>query len=352
MNKYQSLNVKMIFFVLNIMLTSVVVTGACFIVLQIIFPLTAPIFSPIIILLVSGSIGTSISVVASEKFLKPINELIQATKIVSTGDFSVRLEELAEESELAELTRNFNDMVKELGSIELFRNDFINNFSHEFKTPIVSIRGFAKQLQNEDLPIEKRKEYTHIIITESERLSKMTKNVLLLSKFENQQFITDQVEYDVDEQIRHSIILLEKKWSIKNININLNLHAIKIYSNQEMLSHLWINLIDNAIKYTNEDGNIEMILYQTNNDIVFKISDDGNGMDEQMIKRIFDKFYQVDSSHAAQGYGLGLSIAKRIVELSRGSISVESRIGEGTTFTVRFPIGFKVRESTFPELPA
>ncbi|WP_253203710.1 HAMP domain-containing sensor histidine kinase [Clostridium estertheticum] len=300
-------------------------------------PALAPIISQLIALFVSIVIGTSISAVASENILKPLNQLIKATKVVSTGDFSVRVQELSSRSEIADLLRNFNHMTEELGSIEMFRNDFINNFSHEFKTPIVSIRGFAKQLKNDNLSTVKRKEYTDIIINESERLTNMSANILVLTKFENQRIITDQTEYELDEQIRNCIILLENQWSRKNIQINLNLDTIKIYGNIEMLSHLWINLIENAIKNSKDNGNITIECHETLDDIAFKISNDGNGMDDNTLKHIFDKFYQGDRSHTSPGNGLGLSIVKRIVELSSGEIAVESKLNQDTTFTIKLP---------------
>lgn len=337
----------MVLFIFFIMVASGLLTSVCFLFFYAMdffpFPFFTPILSPFIALLVSSIIGTSLSAMVSEKFLKPLHQLINATKIIAKGDFSVRVPEINSDSEIAVLLRNFNHMAEELGSIEMFRNDFINNFSHEFKTPIVSIRGFAKQLQNENLSEEKRKEYTEIIISEAERLTKMSSNVLLLTKIENQQFITNQTEYYLDEQIRNCIILLEKQWSRKNIEISLNLEKVRIFNDEELLSHLWINLIDNAIKYTDENGKITITLNETADRIYFSISDTGKGMDEQTIKRIFDKFYQADKSRSTHGNGLGLSIVRRIVELCRGEITVDSKIGAGTTFTVMLP---KYREDT------
>lgn len=341
MNRIKSLNITMVLFIFFIMVTAGLLTSVCFLFFYAMdffpFPFLTPILSPFIALLVSSIIGTSLSAMVSEKLLKPLHQLINATKIIAKGDFSVRVPEINNDSEIAVLLRNFNQMAEELGSIEMFRNDFINNFSHEFKTPIVSIRGFARQLQNENISEEKRREYTEIIISEAERLTKMSSNVLLLTKFENQQFITNQTEYDLDEQIRNCVILLEKQWSRKNIDISLNLSKVRIFSNEEMLSHLWINLIDNAIKYTDENGKISIILYETNDKIIFTITDSGKGMDEYTIKHIFDKFYQADKSRSTYGNGLGLSIVKRIIELCRGDIAVESRIGAGTTFSVTLP---------------
>ncbi len=340
-NRVRTLNVQMTFFVFYIMLFAGLLTGGCFAFLYFIgifpFPLLTPIFSPFIALIVSSIVGTSLTAIACEKFLNPLNQLIKATKVVSTGDFSIRVKETNGNSEIGVLLRNFNHMTEELGSIELFRNDFINNFSHEFKTPLVSIRGFAKQLQNDDLPAEKRREYTEIIISETERLSNMSANILLLTKLENQQFVTDYAEYDLDEQIRSCIILLEKQWTKKNLEMNLELSPVKIFNNAEMLFHLWINLIDNAIKYTNENGHISILCCETNGEISFKISDDGNGMDEYTLKHIFDKFFQGDRSHKTQGNGLGMSIVKRIMELCKGKITVESKINQGTSFIVKLP---------------
>ncbi len=341
MSKLKSLNVSLVYIVFWIMISSGLLTVASFVFLYFIglfsiFALT-PVFSPLVTLVVSCFIGTSISAATSKRVLKPLNQIIQATKTISKGDFSVRVEETSSNYEISELLKNFNHMAEELSSIEMFRNSFINDFSHEFKTPIVSIRGFAKQLQNENLSAEKRKEYTDIIISESERLANMSANVLLLTKFENQKFITNQTEFELDEQIRNCVILFEKQWDTKNLEINIDLEPIKIYSNAEMLSHLWINLIENAIKYSEENGHISILCCENGNNIEFKISDTGKGMDNDTLKHIFDKFYQGDKSHATQGNGIGLSIVKRIVELCKGEIKVESSLGNGTTFIVKLP---------------
>jgi len=341
MNRMKSLNITMVFLVFCIMVSAGLLTAFSFVFLYSlgIFPIPAltPILMPLIALFVCSVIGTFISAVASEILLKPLNQLIKATKAVSTGDFTVRVEEMQSDSEIAELLRNFNHMTEELGSIEMFRNDFINDFSHEFKTPIVSIRGFAKQLQNDALSPDKRKEYADIIVSESERLANMSTNILLLTKFENQQLVTNQIDYDLDEQIRNCIILLEKQWSTKNLELNLDMEVTKICADPEMLSHLWINLIENAIKYSDENSCISISCHAMSEYVQFQIKNGGSGMDEDTLRHIFDKFYQVDKSRAARGSGIGLSIVKRIVELCKGEIAVESKIGQGTTFTVKIP---------------
>jgi signal transduction histidine kinase len=336
------------FYVFAVMLFSGLLTSLVLVLLYstglLRFPLLAPVISPIVALLASTIIGTSVSVFAGERFLKPLNRLIDATKIVSRGDFSVRVEESEGESEVAELLRNFNRMVEELGSIEMLRNDFINDFSHEFKTPIVSIRGFARQLQDESLPPERRREYADIIVKESERLSRMAASILLLARFENQQIVTGAEEYELDEQLRDCVILLEKEWSARDIRMELDLASLRIRANEEMLSHVWINLLDNAIKFSEPSGRVTVTCGPAGaeagcREALVSIRDEGVGMDEATVRHIFDKFYQGEKSHGGKGNGLGLPIARRIVELCGGSIAVESEVGRGSVFTIRLPLG-------------
>ena len=268
--------------------------------------------------------------------LKPVNDMVDAMGKVSQGDFSVRVDE-EDAGEMGELVHSFNNMAEELGSIEMFRKDFINNFSHEFKTPIVSIRGFAKQLERDDLTEDQRKEYAAIIVSESERLANMASNILLLTKLENQQIVTDKEEYALDEQIRNSILLLEKQWSTKELELVLALEEVQFLGNQEMMSHVWVNLLNNAIKFSRDGGMLEVSCSSADNNVVVVIRDHGEGMTEEVMRRIFEKFYQGDSAHATEGNGLGLSLVKRIVDLCEGTISVESAPNEGTAFTVTLP---------------
>jgi signal transduction histidine kinase len=309
------------------------------------FPFVTPLLNLLAALLASVVIGTTITALAGERILKPLNDLIRATKVVARGDFSVRVEEIEGDNEVAELLRNFNLMAKELGGIELFRNGFIDDFSHEFRTPIASIHGFAERLAEEELPDEERREYARIIARESERLSKLATSVLLLSKLENQQIVTDRADYDLDEQLRDCVILLEKDWSAKGLGLELELEPTRIRADQEMLSRVWLNLLDNAIKFSPEKGRIRVrcgpVLSRGAGEgkrgILVSIGDEGEGMDEATKKRIFDKFFQGDGSRATSGNGLGLPIATRIVSLCKGRIEVESAPGQGSTFRVYLP---------------
>jgi signal transduction histidine kinase len=297
-----------------------------------------PYIVPGLAMLASLIVGTCLSVIVGRKILKPANELIKAMQIVATGDFSVRVKKQKKNTEMADLMDNFNTMVEELGGIEMFRQDFINNFSHEFKTPIVSIRGFAKQLLKDTLTEDQKREYAGIIIAESERLTNMSSNILLLTKLENQQIINDKKEFYLDEQLRKCVLLLEKQWSKKRVDLNLQLEDLQYKSNEEMLSHVWNNLILNAIKFSPEDSEIIIKCYVKNKDAIVEIQDKGIGINPDTMKHIFDKFYQGETSHSIEGNGLGLPLVKRIIELCQGSITVRSEIGKGSTFIVRLPM--------------
>ena len=303
--------------------------------------LLSPGFAPITTILLLIIVAMMFSTRSVRSRFRPMDELMDAMHRVSQGDFDVRVEEEDLPGQMSDLMHSFNDMAEELGSIELFRKDFINNFSHEFKTPIVSIRGFAKQLERDDLTEEQRREYISIIVSESDRLANMSSNVLLLTKLENQTIVTDKTVYRLDEQLRNCILLLEKQWSEKNIDLDLEMDEADFKGNEEMVAHIWVNLISNAIKFSPDGGVLGIVLKKDGDMLVVRVSDQGEGMDKDTQMRIFEKFYQGDTAHATEGNGLGLSLVKRIVDLCGGEVTVESEPGKGTTFEVRLPQGIE-----------
>ncbi len=341
-----SIRFYFVLIVFTIIAATAAVTGIIFIILGLIPAIKNTLYTSIYPVLIAFSlaciiIGTIASVITSKFVLARIKSVQIGMREISRGNFSVRVEEKDRKnkpSEFGELERTFNKMASDLDGIELFRNDFINNFSHEFKTPIVSIKGFARQLQSENLTDEQRREYVEIISSESDRLAKMSTNILLLTKLENQQIVSEKTTFSLDEQVRNSIILLEPRWSEKNIELDLDLpDSVEYNFNEEMLSHVWINLITNAISFTDENGKITVKLTENENSVICSISDNGIGMSEETLNRIFEKFYQGDKSHHAGGNGIGLNIVKRIIALAGGEIGVESKLGEGSTFTVILP---------------
>lgn len=292
-----------------------------------------------VVLSVCVVIGTLLSMPITRYFLMPVRRLAKATKQVAKGDFTVSVPPVNTPRELQELINGFNIMVKELDSIEMFRNDFIGNFSHEFKTPINSILGFAKELlHDDDLTEKQRKEYLQIIATESERLSKMANNVLLLTNLENTQQLTDMSDFSLDEQLRRCLLLLENGWSEKGLELDIELDSINYCSNEEILSHLWINLFSNAIKFSPQGGILRLRCKRSADGVNVSVFNEGHGIDEESIKHIFDKFYQCDTSHKSEGHGLGLPLCKRVVELCGGNIKAQSELGKCTEITVFLPI--------------
>lgn len=281
-------------------------------------------------------IGSIISVIASRKMLVSIRQFIEATTKLASGDFSARLN-MTHPPEYNILSENFNHMAEELAGIEVLRTDFINNFSHEFKTPIVSIKGFAEILKDPTLSQEERDEYLDIVIEESTRLASLATNVLTLSKVEGQAILSHQQHFNLGEQIRQCVLMLDSKLEKKEILLQADIHDDIIFGNKEMLNQVWLNLLDNAIKFTPSQGIIEICTQEKDDQVIVKISDTGCGIKAQALPKIFDKFYQEDRSHATTGNGLGLSIAYEIVTLHKGSIHCASTVFKGTTFTVSLP---------------
>lgn len=273
---------------------------------------------------------------ASFQLSKPVQVLTRAHEKVQEGDFTVRLPD-NQPGEMGELMRSFNDMTEALGSTAYLQKDFISSISHEFKTPIASIRGFAKLLQMPGLTEEQRAEYISLIAQESDRLSRLSETLLRLSALEQQTALASLTSFSLDEQLRQTILRLEPAWSQKDIGWQLDLQEVSVTSDQELLNQVWVNILQNAIKFSPAESDIEVRVFREGNAIV-EIQDHGCGMTEEAQKRIFDKFYQADKSRKQEGVGLGLSLVKRIVDMMGGSITVRSAVGEGSTFRVELPI--------------
>ena len=272
-----------------------------------------------------------------KNIFRPIEQINEATKKVALGEYDIELE-TKREDEIGELTNNFNKMTRGLKSTENLQKEFINNVSHEIKTPVSSIEGFAKFLKDKDLTDEEREEYANIIIEEAKRLENLTGKILKLSKLNNQEIITNKQEIEVAEQIRKAISLLEPKWSKKDIKINVSLEEKIFLGDEDLIFQVWVNIIDNAIKFSNEGESIDIKVYEKDSNINVEIKDHGIGMKEEELEKVYDRFYQIDRSHSKEGSGLGLAIVKRIVELSEGKIEIKSKENKGTTVIVKLPV--------------
>ncbi len=295
----------------------------------------APLFMLVIFIIMSIFSGTLLTKLVGKHVLKPIIQLNEAAHLVSQGNFNIQLEEKAFGKEIRELIRSFNIMTKELSHIETFRNDFVANVSHKFKTPLAVIEGYVTLLQDETLSKQERQNYIDLIISSSKRLSALINNILLISKLENQDIVLDKTTYSLDEQIRNSILSMEKFWSEKNLNWDIEMESISYLGNKNMVSQIWYNLISNAIKFSSENGTISVRLSQDDACITASIQDYGTGMSPETLDHIFEKFYSMDPSGTHNGNGLGLTLVHRIICLCNGEIHVESAEGKGTTFTVK-----------------
>jgi signal transduction histidine kinase len=230
---------------------------------------------------------------------------------------------------------DFNTMAEELASIEVLKNDFIANVSHEIKTPLAVIQSYAAALQSEALGPEERREYIKTIITSSQKLSALVSNILKLNKLEHQGITPAAAVFDLGEQIRRCALAFEDLWERKNIAFDADLDEIPVCYDESMLEIVWNNLIANAVKFTAPGGSITITLKKLAGFAVVRISDSGCGMDEETQKRIFDQFYQGDTSHSQEGNGLGLTLVKKVIDLTGAKIRVASKAGEGAVFTVR-----------------
>lgn len=270
---------------------------------------------------------------------RPVNSIVEAADRIIDGDFSVRIEprsSFASDGCFDRITDCFNKMAEELGSVETLRSDFIVSVSHEMKTPLAVIQNYGTLLQDPELSEEKRMEYAKGITDNSRRLAEMMTNILKLNRLENQQIYTKSAEFDLGEQLCECLLQFESVWEDKNITIVTDIaENVKVRADGELLSLVWNNLFSNAFKFTDDGGTVELSLSATANHATVKIRDTGCGMTPAVGARIFEKFYQGDASRATCGNGLGLALVKRVMDIVGGEISVESRLGEGSTFTVR-----------------
>ncbi|MCL2388184.1 MAG: HAMP domain-containing histidine kinase [Defluviitaleaceae bacterium] len=324
----------LVFFVFIILLISTLTAATLWRFMTVIGIVPFSEYSPLAFtLLLSLIIGTILTLLTGNYILRPLQKLKEGTQEIANGNFDVQVN-ITGPQEMEELAASFNEMARELSSIETLRADFVSTISHEFKTPVASIQGFARNLLKYKLTEEKQREYLQIIFSESERLSRLSGNVLLLSNLESKGRVIERQEYSLDEQLRRAVLLLEPQLHKKRLTVDIHLVETIINADEEILNHLWLNLLGNAIKFSPVGGVICVTLDTDEGTASVAIADQGAGMTSEVKARIFEKFYQGDSSRATEGNGLGLSLVKRILELEDGKISIESTPNVGTCFTV------------------
>lgn len=286
----------------------------------------------------SLALGGMLAIFVGKVIIAPVKRLGDAFREVSRGNFDVKVPEREPIREMRDIAMQFNAMTYDLAHIETMRSDFVANVSHEFKTPISSIEGYATLLQSDDLSEEKRKRYTDKILDNTKRLSSLCSNILLLSRLENLKTVPDKRRFRLDEQIRKTVLMLEDMWESKDIKFDIEMARTMYYGSEGLLGHVWSNLLSNAIKHSHSGGVIGIKISEEVDRINVEISDEGDGMSDEVMKHIFEKFYQGDQSRTADGNGLGLALVKRVLDISHADISVCSKVGEGSVFCVALPI--------------
>lgn len=283
----------------------------------------------------STILSSTFTVIVLYIILKPIKKISNATKMIANGNFDMEIrQKKIRNYEVSKLVQNFNKMIRSLKNNEYLHKDFVSSVSHEIKTPITAISGYAELLKDNTISKEQKEEYINIITSESKRLTNLSTNLLKLSELDNK-IIYSKSTFCLDEQIRRVVLLLQNKWEQKNIEMNVNLDKVQYLGDEELFELVWINLIGNAIKFTNENGKISIKLNIKDNKILATIKDTGVGIDDKDKEYIFEKFYIADKSRSKESTGLGLSIVKRIIALSDGEVDFESTKGVGTTFYIK-----------------
>lgn len=272
---------------------------------------------------------------------KPLRKIARAARNVAAGDFSVQIHSSRRNNKMNEidvLIEDFNTMTQELAGNEMLKSDFISNVSHEIKTPLSIIQSYTKALKDGYSTPEQTEQYIDTILDATEKLNTMITNILKLSKLENQQIFPEPETYQLGEQLRRCALNFMEKWQAKEIEFEIDVADVAVHYDASLLELVWNNLLSNAIKFTDKGGKVSLVSKKKEDRVLVTVKDSGCGMDEETCKRIFEKFYQGDTSHASEGNGLGLALAEKIVEIVGGKIEVESSPGQGTAFTVELNI--------------
>lgn len=303
------------------------------------FLLESPLGITVAVLVISLLLSVVIMLVVQRLLIRPLNQMTWAVRQLAEGHFDTRiqLDDLLHPREVTDFAEHFNIAAERLGSVEILRSDFINNFSHEFRTPIHALVGIAELLKAGGLSPEENEEYLDIIIAQSRRLSELSTSVLSLTKLESTSRV-DMAPVNLSELLRQKLLLFDLACSEKALQLEADIAAVQLEGNESLLAQMMGNLLDNAIKFSPQEGVLQVSLHQRDGRAVFRVQDHGCGMDQQTLEHVFDKFYQGDRAHATEGFGLGLPMVKKIVELHQGLLTVESQVGEGSVFTVALPL--------------
>jgi signal transduction histidine kinase len=302
-------------------------------------PFTKQLNNTILGFFLFGIIMLIIGTLYAPKRMAGIKTILDAIKSITKGDFNVKLPKIPHNNPFGQIVESINTMAVELNQLEQMRQEFISNVSHEIQSPLTSIRGFARVLENEQLTQEERLHYLGIIESESMRLAKLCDNLLKLTSLESEHHPFEPKRYRLDKQLRNIVLACEPLWVEKVLDMDINLEEIQVQADEDLMSQVWVNLIHNSIKFTPPNGTIRISVYEQENGAIVQIEDSGVGIASEDLAFISDRFYKADKSRnsSTTGSGLGLSIVKKIIEMHQGTIDIKSKLGEGTQVSIYLP---------------
>jgi len=276
------------------------------------------------------------------RLTKPFRQMSYATKRYSVGDFRPRVD-VRGNDELASLCAEFNSMATALATLESTRRSFVANVSHELKTPMTTISGYIDAILDGTIPQSEQTHYLEIVSDEVKRLSRLVVAMLNMSKIEAGEIQIHPSKFDITELIFSTMLSFEQAISNKGIEIKGidALTSVDVSADRDMLHQVIYNLVDNAVKFTPENGEITLNLDSNDKNVIFSIANTGSGISSEEISKVFERFYKVDKSRSydVKGAGLGLYIVKTIIEMHGGTITAESEEGQYTKFTFTIPVG-------------
>ncbi len=291
----------------------------------------SPLIAIIILLIAQLIISGLMTLIIGNPVIRVMDEIEKVIEEISNGNYKVRIKET---KPLKHIKHNFNKMIAELDSVEILRSDFVNNFSHELKTPVVSIKGYAEELKRDDITTKEKTDYLNIIIEESNRLASLSTNILNLSKIERQEIVTNKTKVNIGEQIRKVVLIEYKKIEQANLDLDLDIDDCYSIVNEDLMEQVWLNLIENAIKFNKKNGQIAIKVKKENEKIKVIIKDTGIGIEPDKLSHIYDKFYTTSTKNGKNGNGLGLALTKKIINLHNATIDVTSKKNKGTEFKI------------------
>ena len=266
-----------------------------------------------------------------------LEQLAEGMRRVANGQFDTKLPDCTG-GPYRSIIRDFNRMTDSLIEVEALRESFVSDVAHEFKTPLAYIQGYATLLQDDDLSPEMRNRYTKNICNATQRLANMVGTFLDISNLSRPTARLETNVFSLDEQLRHVMALFMPQIERKNLSYEVDLEEVDIDANESLLENIWVNLLSNALKYTKDGGHVGVSLERRSRQAIVMVSDTGCGMTKNQIRHAFDRFYQGDQSHMSTGTGLGLAIVKAVAKKHGGTVSIESELYRGTTFTVILPL--------------